>query len=965
MKKLRFLLVALVATLALGCGDDGGLVLPPNTPPAVIPGGPSEFPLISTDPAFVTESMTEDVTIILNTAGTAADGFSGELYAHTGVLTSESTTTGDWKYVKSEWGENIPECKLKSQGDNIWHYVIKGGPRAFYGVPEGETITHLAFVFRSADSMIEVKDNGADIFVELATEGMSVKFLTPKNGQILTVGEECSVQVQQQEATKVTLYKNDEVVAESGSALITYDFVPEEPADVVFKAVATDGIDTIEERVSVAILAATQEAERPAGVVDGVNIDGTSATFVLYAPGKSSVVLLGDFNNYTPSNEYLMKRDGDYFWATVSNLEMGTEYGYQFLVDGVVKVGDPYAEKILDPWNDKWIDASVYPDLKPYPSQYTSDIVSVFQLDKPEYAWTVTDFDRPKENSLAIYELLIRDFSDEGSIDAVTAKLDYLETLGVNAIELMPIQEFDGNDSWGYNPCFYFAADKAYGTEEAYKRFIDECHKRGIAVILDVVFNHATGQFPWAKMWWDSGANKTSSDNPFFNVDAPHNWSVFHDFKHLYPKTREYFKDVLKYWLEEYKVDGFRFDLTKGFVQKPGDYDAGGYSSERITILSDYAMAIREVEQDAYIIFEHFCDQREEEELYTKVGALCWSNNAMGGYGETVMGWYDDGKVDGFWGLMGDFKSNNWTTDIAFVEQDGFLVAEDVVFADANKEGCVFKVRKNRNWETSYGVADDKKLYELGAVISLNGGKNVLVNAEVGVKYDFYFQPETMKIYVMPDGAKPSAAALRSAVTRAGSQSNFSDIKRGRVNNIETHDEERIAYKAVTNGQTYVKDDWAVLSKRLQAIYAFHFLSPYPKMMWQFGELGYDYSIDYNDRTGRKPVRWDYYDDANRRALYDAMSKIISWRTANEDYYGGDNFKMDTWAVNDVNMDGKTLVMDRVIVVANFTEEESTTTVEVSTPGQWKNLLSGESVTLGSTYDVTLGGSDYIVLVRD
>ena len=95
------------------------------------------------------------------------------------------------------------------------------------------------------------------------------------------------------------------------------------------------------------------------------------------------------------------------------------------------------------------------------------------------------------------------------------------------------------------------------------------------------------------------------------------------------------------------------------------------------------------------------------------------------------------------------------------------------------------------------------------------------------------------------------------------------------------------------------------------------------------------------------------------------MSKIISWRTANEDYYGGDNFKMDTWAVNDVNMDGKTLVMDRVIVVANFTEEESTTTVEVSTPGQWKNLLSGESVTLGSTYDVTLGGSDYIVLVRD
>ena len=91
MKKLRFLLMAFVAILALSCGDDGGLVLPPNTPPAVVPGGPSEFPLISTDPAFVTESMTEDVTVILNTAGTAAEDFTGELYAHTGVLTAEST----------------------------------------------------------------------------------------------------------------------------------------------------------------------------------------------------------------------------------------------------------------------------------------------------------------------------------------------------------------------------------------------------------------------------------------------------------------------------------------------------------------------------------------------------------------------------------------------------------------------------------------------------------------------------------------------------------------------------------------------------------------------------------------------------------------------------------------------------------------------------------------------------------
>ena len=540
MKKFRFLLMALMAFAMIGCvGDDGGLVLPPNpNPPAPTPDPePSEYPLISTDPAFVTEAMTEDVTVILNTAGTAADGFTGELYAHTGVLTTDSATTGDWKHVLAEWGDNIPECKLERVEDNLWHYVIKGGPRAWYGVEEGETITHIAFVFRSADSKIEVKDNGADIFVELASEGMSVKIISPAHGDILKVGEEYTVQVQQKAATNVKLFKNDTAVAETGSATLTYTYAPTEPEDVVFKAVATDGTNTLEDSISVAVLGDTETATRPAGLENGVNINGNEATFVLFAPGKESVVLLGDFNDYAPSNKYMMKRDGNYFWTTVAGLEEGVEYGYQYLVDGTIKIGDPYAKKILDPWNDKWIDAAVYPNLKEYPAKLTSDIVSVFELNPTEYQWTATSYDRPAENSLAIYELLIRDFTEAGSIDAVTAKLDYLETLGINAIELMPIQEFDGNDSWGYNPCFFFAADKAYGTEEAYKRFIDECHKRDIAVILDVVLNHATGQFPYAKMWWDGGVNKTSKDNPFFNVDAPHNWSVFHDFNHTYTET--------------------------------------------------------------------------------------------------------------------------------------------------------------------------------------------------------------------------------------------------------------------------------------------------------------------------------------------------------------------------------------------------------------------------------------------
>ena len=831
-------MMALLSIVMLSCaGKDNNFILPDNpNPPAPTPTPePSEYPLISTDPAFVTEAMTEDITIILNTAGTAADGFSGELYAHTGVLTTESSSTGDWKHVLAEWGTNIPECKLEKKEGNLWHYVIKGGVHAWYNVPDTETVTHIAFVFRSADSKIEVKDNGADIFVELAKEGMSVKFLTPKHGDIYQVGDEITVQTQQQAATNVKLYKNDTAVAETGGATLTYTYTPTEAEDIVFKVVATDGKDTIEESVAVAVLGETENATRPAGVENGVTVNGNEATFVLFAPNKKSVVLLGDFNDYAPSNESMMKRDGDYFWITVSGLEEGVEYGYQYLVDGTIKIGDPYATKILDPWNDKWIDASVYPNLKAYPSEYTSDIVSVFEINPTEYQWTATNYERPAENSLAIYELLIRDFTEQGSINAVTAKLDYLDTLGVNAIELMPIQEFDGNDSWGYNPCFYFATDKAYGTDEAYKYFIDECHKRGIAVIVDVVFNHATGQHPYAKMWWDAGANKTNSQHPFFNVDAPHNWSVFHDFNHTYAETVNYFDEVLEYWMEEYNVDGFRFDLTKGFVQNPGNYDAGGYSAERIGIFKHYAQTIRTVDEDAYIIFEHFCDQSEETELYHSVGALCWNNNQRNGYKQSVLGY---------------------------------------------------------------------------------------------------------------------------------TGSSFADFKKGRVNNIETHDEERIAYDAVKYAQSWAKP-WDVLTKRLQAAYAFHFLTPYPKMMWQFGELGYDVSIEENGRTGKKPVRWNYFEDANRKALYDAMSKVISWRTDHEEYYGQDNVTVHTWSVGDAQMGGKVLVMDKVIVVANFKNEESTTSVNVPSAGEWTNLMTDEKVQLGSSHSFTLGASDYIVLVKE
>ncbi|MCB0681020.1 MAG: hypothetical protein KDC32_08815, partial [Saprospiraceae bacterium] len=167
--------------------------------------------------------------------------------------------------------------------------------------------------------------------------------------------------------------------------------------------------------------------------------------------------------------------------------------------------------------------------------------------------------------------------------------LDYLQNLGINAIELMPVQEFEGNISWGYNPSFHMALDKYYGPVNEFKRFIDSCHARGMAVILDVVYNHAFGQCPLVQLYFDG---KPTPESPYFNVDATHPFNVGYDFNHESEATRRYIDQVMTYWLEEFRVDGFRFDLSKGFTQvnNPDDVGAWGqYDASRIAILKHYA----------------------------------------------------------------------------------------------------------------------------------------------------------------------------------------------------------------------------------------------------------------------------------------------------------------------------------------------------------------------------------------
>lgn len=369
----------------------------------------------------------------------------------------------------------------------------------------------------------------------------------------------------------------------------------------------------------------------PAGLRDGINYlsDDTKATLILHAPGKKNVYVLGDFNNWSLDNDYLMNQDGDRFWLPLENLSPGVEYRFQYLVDGVIRIADPYSEKISSPFDDpQIINENRYPGLPEYPTGLTTEGIGFLQTDRPTFDWSGVDYQRPAKEDLVIYELLIRDFTDERDFQATIDRLDYLQELGINAIELMPIMEFEGNISWGYNPAFMFSVDKFYGTENQLKTLVKEAHRRGMAVILDIVLNHAFGRCPLVRLYNDDLYGPPTPDNPWLNRVAKHDFNVGYDFNHESSSTKEYVDRVNEYWIEEYQIDGFRFDLSKGFTQKStlGNTGAwGNYDASRVALLKRMADKIWEKDADSYVILEHFADNIEEQEL-AEYGMMLWGN---------------------------------------------------------------------------------------------------------------------------------------------------------------------------------------------------------------------------------------------------------------------------------------------------------------------------------------------------
>lgn len=778
--------------------------------------------VITVDPPFPT--VDDVVTIVYDaTEGNGALVGTSPVYAHTGLITSESTTPSDWQLVQGEWGTADASVIMTDLGNDLHQLVIDIDQ--YYGVPAGVEVLQLAFVFRDATGEnVGRAADGGDIFYDMAQEGAALQaaLLTPTLDFIATTGDQVEFVASTNIAADISLFDNGELlVSESGVTELNYTLSVTGSGLHEVVLLAENNGQTSSDTVQYVINGALVIENPPAGVECGANHhQNGNVTLSLYAPGKEYVYLIGDFNNWTALPEYFMKRssDGGTWWLTLDDLDPNSRYAYQYWIDGEGRFADPCSELVLDPWNDGAIDAITYPDPHPYPSGQTSGNATLLDMDQTPFNWQHDDYERPDKTELIIYELHLRDFIGTHNYLTLIDSLDYLDDLGVNAIELMPNLEFEGNNSWGYNPSFHMALDKYYGTPEHFKMFVDECHSRGIAVITDMVLNHVFGQGPHAQMYWDAANNRPAEDNPWLTPTCPSEpfcWGS--DYDHESPVVHEYIDRVNTHWIEEYHIDGTRFDFTSGFINGP----SGGFNQTRIGLLQRMADVIWSVDPEQYIILEHWADNAEEIQL-SNYGMLLWGNVTYN-YQEAAMG-YTDTNFE--WG---------------YYAQRGWNDPHLVTFA-------------------------------------------------------------------------------------------------------ESHDEERVTFKTKEYGNSsgdYDTRDNATAISRNEINAVFLLSQPGPKMIWQFGELGYDYSIDYDCRTCPKPILWEYYDYNPRRKLYDVYAAMNALR---RDYPTFTSLDIDydfNGAFKRINLYHPEMA---AVVIGNFGVEPVSGLPNFPFTGTWYEYFTGSEI---------------------
>jgi len=770
-----------------------------------------------------------------------------------------STTANDWQHVVGEWGADDQRTLMKKESDNL--YSLTYGIENFYQLKENEIVEQLAFVFRNEDgSIVGRARDGSDIFLPIfsSEEGILVNWLEPVNYSVHHLTNDLFVRVELEDTADVQLFFNDELFATFyDKEVITNINFKEEGNYAITLNIEQSNDTLILNRNIVVINKNTTTKDVPNGIAGGLNYNSDSTfIFKLTAPLKQYAFFLTGKNNFQPDINYRMNisKDRTYYWIELpKSIFKNGNTTYQYLVnnddsigDGI-RIADPFSSLILDPVNDRSISEIERHDLPAYPNNTVGN-VSIIDREKPNFNWSVEDFKIQENNNLVIYEILMRDFLDNQQYRTLADSLDHFKKLGINAIELMPIQEFEGNQSWGYNPSYHQALDKAYGTRDELKTLIDECHKRDIAVVIDVVFNHAFSQSPLCKLYWDAANFQPDNSNPYFNTEARHPFNVGYDANHESTYTKAWVKQILTYWLEVFKIDGFRFDLSKGFTQKFSGNDAelmSRYDQSRIDILKEYADHIWSINEDGLIILEHFADS-DEERVLAEYGMLLW-NNIQYQFAEAAMGY------------------------------------------SANLTGADYQYRG-------------------------------------------FTEPNL-------------------------------------VTYLESHDEERLAYKISQWGNSEVDYDTkelATLTERMVATYTIFMSIPGPKMIWQFSEFGYDYSINRcvsgetkeDCRLDPKPVFWNEVDDPNRQLLFEKLSALLHLKTGNP------AFATTDYAFNDHDPYLKSVhlfhpEMD-VISIANFDVKQRVFEVDFPDTGIWYEFYSGKELTIeNEKYTFNLKPGDY------
>jgi len=600
-----------------------------------------------------TFNVTDQITITVSTATQACNQVGtnpAKLYMHAGA--GDDTNAFGFSVV-GNWGQDDNIGLMTNNNNGTWSITLT--PSTYFGLnaTQQANTTKLGMVFRNANGSqtLKLPPSCGDFIFNVGA--FQLNLISPANNSATIINSGGSLLIAANNtggSASYNLKANGVSIDTNVGASYSFNHT-NITANTTYQLEVTQGSSTITRNFSVIVNPSVVTQALPSGLVNGINYnptDNTKATLVLDAPFKDFVYVAGSFNNWQPNTSYAMKKDvapSTKFWLELTNLVPGENYTYQYWVGdqtnrpanspAFVKVADPCSTTVLSPFDDPWIPSVTYPNLPQYPAGQERE-VTLLKTGETPYNWVNTNFVKPNKDKLVIYELLIRDFDANRNYQDVINKINYFKNLGVNAIQLMPIMEFEGNESWGYNTAFHMALDKFYGTKEKFKELVDVCHQNGIAVILDIAFNHAFGRNPMVRMWMNDpegdGWGGPSSENPYFNTTARHSYSVGDDFNHSSTLTRNYVKQTIKHWITEFKIDGLRWDLTKGFTQNCTGGDDGctnAYQQDRVDILKEYADYSWSLDNDHYVIFEHLGSDNEEQQ---------WANYRIN-EGKGIMMW--------------------------------------------------------------------------------------------------------------------------------------------------------------------------------------------------------------------------------------------------------------------------------------------------------------------------------------